>query len=376
MAEDSDLEKTEPASGRKISQAREQGNVPHSRELSTFAVLMTSVVTIALMSSLFYQGMYEMMLNTFTFGRAEAMDSSLMGLTLYEAARDMLITFAPFGLAVIVAIVVANLLVSGWVFSTESLEFNFSRINPISGIARMFSLQAVIELLKAILKTAVIGGMSVWMLWQQQDDLLNLASEPLESGIAHTGWIALQVFLAAAAAFTLLAVIDVPFQLWHYHFKLRMTKQEVIDESKQTQGDPQVRGRIRRLQREMARRRMMAEVPKAEVVVTNPIHYAVALKYDNKRMNAPQVVAKGSQLVAERIKEIARANGVPIVEAPPLARALHNHVEIGDIIPSTLFTAVAQVLAYVYQLRQAGATPAMPSDWLVPAELDPAGRAA
>lgn len=376
MAEDSDLERTEAATGRKLSQAREQGNVPHSRELSTFAILMTGVVTIAMMGSFFYQGMRSMMLNVFTFGRAEAMDGSLMGLTLYAAAQDMLITFAPFGLAVIVATVVANLLVSGWVFSTESLEFNIGRINPISGIARMFSLQSLIELLKAILKTAVIGGVSAWVLWQQQDDLLNLASEPLESAIAHTGWIVLQIFLAAAAAFMLIAVVDVPFQLWHYYHKLRMTKQEVIDENKQTQGDPEVRNRIRRLQREMARRRMMAEVPKAEVVVTNPTHYAVALKYDNKRMNAPQVVAKGSQLVAERIKEVARANGVPIVEAPPLARALHNYVEIGDIIPNTLFTAVAQVLAYVYQLRQAGATPALPSDWLVPAEMDPAGRTA
>ena len=376
MAEDSDLERTEAATGRKIEQAREQGNVPHSRELSTFAILMTGVVTIALMGTYFYQAMYDMMVNVFTFGQAEAMDSSLMGLTLFTAARDMLIAFAPFALAMIVATIAANLLISGWNFSTEALGFNASRINPIQGIARLFSTQSAVELLKAVLKSALIGGVSAWMLWRLSGDLLSLASQPLEAAMAHTGWIALQIFLAAAGAFALIAVIDVPFQLWHYHFKLRMTKQEVIDENKQTQGDPQIRARIRRMQREMARRRMMAEVPKAEVVVTNPIHYAVALKYDNKRMNAPRVVAKGSQLVAARIKELAREHGVPVVEAPPLARALHGHVEIGDTIPNTLFTAVAQVLAYVYQLKQPGMAPALPNDWLVPAELDPEGRAA
>jgi len=376
MAEDSDLERTEAATGRKIEQAREQGNVPHSRELSTFAILMTGVVTIALMGSYFYQGLHDMMLNVYTFGRAEAMDPHLMGLTLFNAARDMLVTFAPFGLAMVVATIAANLLISGWNFSTQALEFNLDRINPLQGIARLFSVQSGIELFKAILKSAVIGGMSGWMLWRLTGDLLSLASQPLDAAMVHTGWIAMQIFLAAAGAFALIAVIDVPFQLWHYYYKLRMTKQEVIDENKQTQGDPQIKGRIRRMQREMARRRMMAEVPKAEVVVTNPIHYAVALKYDNKRMNAPQVVAKGSQLVAARIKEIAREHGVPIVEAPPLARALHSHVEIGDTIPGTLFTAVAQVLAYVYQLKQSGMTPAMPSDWLVPTELDPEGQAA
>ena len=375
MAEDSDLERTEAATGRKIEQAREQGNVPHSRELSTFAILMTGVVTISLMGSYFYQGMYDMMANVFTFGRAEATDSKLMGLTLLKAASDMLTIFAPLGLALFVATIGSNLLISGWNFSAEAVQFNPSKINPLAGIARMFSTNSAVELFKAVLKSAVIGGMSGWMLWRLTGDLLSLPAQPLELALNHTAWITLQIFLAASAAFALIAIVDVPFQLWHYYYKLRMTKQEVIDENKQTQGDPHIKSRIRRLQREMARRRMMAEVPKAEVVVTNPTHYAVALRYDNKKMNAPQVVAKGSQLVAARIKEIAREHGVPVVEAPPLARALHGHVEIGDIIPNTLFTAVAQVLAYVYQLKQPGLNPDMPSDWLVPAELDPEGQA-
>lgn len=371
MAEDSDLEKTEPASGRKVEQAREQGNVPHSRELGTFAILMGSAVTIMLMGDYFYQGLRNMLLSVFTFDREAVTDPGFMAHTLFEATRDTLITFAPLALVLIILAVAANLLISGWNFTTQALEPKFDRLDPIQGIGRMFSVQSLIELVKAVLKSAVIGGVAGWMLWHQRDDLVNLAAEPLNAGIGHFGWITLMTFLAAAGAFALIAIIDVPFQLWHYYYKLRMTKQEVIEENKQTQGDPQIRGRIRRLQREMARRRMMAAVPKAEVVVTNPLHFAVALKYDEKRMSAPQVVAKGSQLVAARIKEIAREHGVPIVEAPPLARALHRHVEIGDTIPGTLFTAVAQVLAYVYQLKQAKIAPALPVDWQVPAEMDP-----
>lgn len=371
MAEDSDLEKTEPASGRKIEQAREQGNVPHSRELATFAILMGSALTIMLMGDYFYQGLRNMVLRVFTFDQVAATDPAYMARTLFDATWDTLITFAPFGLVLFILAVGANLLVSGWNFTTQALQPKFDRLNPIQGIGRMFSSYSMIELVKAVLKSMVIGGVAGWMLWAQREDLVNLAAEPLNTGIGHFGWITLMTLLAAAGAFALIAVIDVPVQIWQYYRKLRMTKQEVMDEAKQTQGDPQVRGRIRRLQREMARRRMMAAVPQAEVVVTNPLHFAVALKYDDKRMSAPQVVAKGSQLVAARIKEIAREHGVPIVEAPPLARALHRHVEIGDTIPGTLFTAVAQVLAYVYQLKQAKVAPTLPVDWQVPTGMDP-----
>lgn len=371
MAEDSDLEKTEPASGRKIEQAREQGNVPRSRELATFAILMASAVTVALMGDHFYQGLRSMLRKTYTFDHATATDPSVMIYTLMEATGDILLIFAPFGLALLVVAVGANLLVSGWNYSTQALEPKFDRIDPIQGIARMFSAQSVIELVKAVLKSAVIGGVAGWMLWTQRDDLVNLATEPLNTGISHFAWITLSTFLAAAGAFALIAIIDVPVTLWQYYRKLRMSKDEVKQEFKQQQGDPLIRGRIRQLQREMARRRMMTEIPKAEVVVTNPMHFAVALKYDDKRMSAPQVVAKGSQLVANRIKEIAREHGVPIVEAPPLARALHRHVEIGDTIPGSLFTAVAQVLAYVYQLKQSNTRPSLPDDLQVPAELDP-----
>jgi flagellar biosynthesis protein FlhB len=240
-------------------------------------------------------------------------------------------------------------------------------------MARMFGWKSLVELFKAALKGGLIAGASVWMIWLQWEEILTLIAEPMESAMPHFGWITMYTFLAAAAAFALIAIIDVPFQLWNYQRDLRMTQEEVRQEHKETEGDPQIKARIRALQREQARRRMMQAVPKADVVVTNPLHFAVALKYEEKGMAAPQVIAKGSQLVAERIKEIARENRVPVVEAPPLARALHRHVEVGDVIPGPLFTAVAQVLAYVYQINHQ-MNPSLPDEWQVPAHLDPANR--
>ncbi|HNA30794.1 MAG TPA: flagellar biosynthesis protein FlhB, partial [Thiobacillaceae bacterium] len=373
MAEDSDLERTEPASPRRLDQAREQGNVPHSRELSTLAVLMASVGVIAALGVFMFRGLHRVMHNSLSFDTGDIATPAMMGRNLMEAGTDGLLLFLPLALAVVVAAIAANVLVSGWVFSPKAMEFNLGKLNPISGIARLFSMTSLAELVKAILKGGLIAGVAGWMIWHQRDAILGLAVEPLDAAMAHFGQITLLTFVAAAAAFGLIVVMDVPFQLWHYHKSLRMTKEEVRQESKEMEGDPQIKARIRSLQREAARRRMMQAVPKADVVVTNPMHFAVALKYEERTMSAPLVVAKGSQLVAERIKELARENRVPIVEAPPLARALHRHAEVGETIPGALFTAVAQVLAYVYQLNKS-MNPALPERWDVPPNLDPARR--
>ncbi|MEW5787348.1 MAG: flagellar biosynthesis protein FlhB [Pseudomonadota bacterium] len=373
MAEDSDLERTEPASQRRLDQAREEGNVPRSRELATLAVLMASVGVVASLGLFMFQGLQKVLHNGLSFDAADVASPAMMGRNLMEAGVDGLILFLPMALAVVVAAVAANVLIAGWVFSPKALEFKFSKLNPITGLGRLFSWTSLMELLKALLKGGLIAGVAGWMIWHQKDAILGLAAEPLEAAMAHFGQITLLTFLAAAAAFGLIVILDVPFQLWHYQHNLRMTKEEVRQESKEMEGDPQIKARIRALQREAARRRMMQAVPKADVVVTNPLHFAVALKYEEKAMSAPQVVAKGSQLVAERIKELARENRVPVVEAPPLARALHRHVEVGDTIPGTLFTAVAQVLAYVYQLNHS-LNPTLPENWDVPADLDPANR--
>ncbi|MDO9225657.1 MAG: flagellar biosynthesis protein FlhB [Pseudomonadota bacterium] len=373
MAEDSDLEKTESASARKLEQARERGNVPRSRELASLAVLLMSVGVIAFLGVYMFQGLYRVMRNSMRFDLADVANVDMMGRNLMQASIDGLMLYLPLALGVVIAAVGANLMISGWVFSPKALEANFSKLNPIPGIARMFSRQSLMELVKALMKGGLIAGVAGWMIWQQREGILTLSAEPLEVATAHFAQIILFTFLAAASAFALIVMLDVPFQIWHYHHGLRMTKEEIRQESKETEGDPQIKARIRSLQREAARRRMMQAVPKADVVVTNPMHFAVALKYEENAMVAPVVLAKGSQLVAERIKELARENRVPIVEAPPLARALHRHVEIGEAIPATLFTAVAQVLAYVYQLQRQ-MQPTTPTDWQVPENLDPAAR--
>jgi flagellar biosynthetic protein FlhB len=372
MAEDSDLERTEPASARKLEQAREQGNVPRSRELATLAVLLASVGVIAVIGLFMFRGLHRVMHNTLSFDAGDVASPAMMGRNLMEAGLDGLLLFLPLAGVVVVAAVAANVLISGWVFSTKAFEFNLAKLNPVSGLGRLFSWNSLAELVKALMKGGLIAGVAGWMIWQQREGILGLAVEPLEAAMAHFGQITLLTFLAAVAAFGVIVVLDVPFQLWQYHHGLRMTKQEIRQESKEMEGDPQIKARIRSLQREAARRRMMQAVPKADVVVTNPMHFAVALKYEERTMAAPQVVAKGSQLVAERIKELARENRVPIVEAPPLARALHRHAEVGDTIPGALFTAVAQVLAYVYQLNKS-LNPVLPDAWDVPPNMDPAG---
>jgi flagellar biosynthetic protein FlhB len=272
------------------------------------------------------------------------------------------------------------LLMNGWLFSLKPLQPNFSKLDPIAGIARMFSVNSLMELAKAIGKSIVVGGIGAWVVWHNKEAVLLLVGEPVTRSIPHLGSLLWGSFIAIMMGMMLIVIIDVPFQLWEHNKKLKMTKEEVRQEAKETEGDPQVKGRIRNMQREIARRRMMSAIPTADVVVTNPTHYAVALKYSESGMRAPVVVAKGSHLLAARIREIAKENHVPILEAPPLARALHKHCDLGEAIPEALYSAVAEVLAYIYQLRrfekQGGAMPQLPGELPVPKELDPATQTA
>ncbi|MCS6785602.1 MAG: flagellar biosynthesis protein FlhB [Thiobacillaceae bacterium] len=373
MAEDSELERTEPASARKLEKARAEGRVPRSRELATFAVLLAGVGVILLMGVYMLDQLTRVMADGLRFAHDEATAPARMLELLLHSGWQALAVLLPVALAGFAAAVLANLLVSGWVLAPKALAADFSRLDPLKGLARLFSWLALAELVKALLKSGLIAGVAAWVVWLQWEDLLALGAMPLQTALAQFARIILSTLVAAVAAYALVVALDVPFQLWHYQRQMRMTKEEVRQELKETEGDPQIKARIRAVMREQARRRMMAAVPKADVVVVNPLHYAVALEYQERRMSAPRVVAKGAGLVAERIKELARAHRVPIVEAPPLARALYRHAEVGETIPAALFTAVAQVLAYVYRLRQPGPRPLPPTDWQVPADLDPAG---
>jgi flagellar biosynthetic protein FlhB len=380
MAEDSDLERTEPASPRRIEQAREKGQVPRSRELSTFAVLLAAGGGLTLMGSGLMHSMSDLMRLGLELDRSAAFDSSLMMSRLHQGSQDMLIAFIPFMLVMLVAALVAPMLLSGWLFSVEALQPDFGRLNPFKGIARMLSWHSVAELVKAVAKSALIGGVAGWVIWHQRDALMALATQPLDVALANVGSMAASTFLAIAGSMILLVAIDVPFQLWEHSSKMKMSREELRQESKEMEGDPQIKARIRALQREAARRRMMAEVPKADVIVTNPTHYAVALRYQDNKMSAPQVVAKGSQLVAARIRELGLEHNIPIVQTPPLARALYRHAELGEEIPAALYTAVAEVLAYVYQLRryrsEGGDAPQAPQNLPVPPGLDPEAEVA
>ncbi len=374
-SQQSDLEKTEPASSRRLEQAREQGQVARSTELNSFSSLLVSGGLLLFAGATLIDGMRTLFASGLQLDRASAFDVGIALSRLYETMVGALWVMAPLFVASVLAALLAPMLLSGWLFSADALQPKLSRLSPVTNLGRTFSWHGAVELLKAILKMVLLGAVVVVMLWKQKDAMAMLALEPIETALTHVGSMMTDAFVAVMLAMLLIVAIDVPFQIWNHVQQLRMTKEEVRQEGKETEGNPEVKGRIRAMQREMARRRMMSAVPKADVVVTNPTHYAVALQYLEGRMRAPQVVAKGTREIASRIIDLARENGVPVLSAPPLARALHRHAEVGDGVPAALYAAVAEVLAWVYQLRLArgygSVLPGAPTLLDVPADLDP-----
>ncbi|CAM2180870.1 flagellar biosynthesis protein FlhB [Paraburkholderia sacchari] len=374
MAEDSDLEKTESATPKRLEKAREEGQVARSRELSTFALLSAGCFGAWMLSGTIGEHLQTMLRGALTFNHAGAFETKRMLTGAGVAAREGLIALLPVLLLTGAAALLAPMALGGWLFSTKSLEMKFSRLNPVSGLGRIFSVNGPIQLGMSIAKTLVVGGIGGSALWMRRDEILGLAMQPPPRAFADALHLVAVCCGTTVAGMFVVAAIDVPYQLWSYHRKLRMTKEEVKREHRENEGDPHVKGRIRQQQRAMARRRMMAQVPKADVVVTNPTHFAVALQYTDGEMRAPKVVAKGVNLVAARIRELATEHNVPLLEAPPLARALYYNVDINREIPGPLYGAVAQVLAWVYQLKRfrehGGDVPMAPTDLDVPPELD------
>ncbi|MBL8481362.1 MAG: flagellar type III secretion system protein FlhB [Rhodocyclaceae bacterium] len=374
MAEESDLERTEEPSQRRLEQAREEGQVPHSRELSTFMVLAVGVAVLWIMGGWAVNQSARLFARSLVVERADALDPAAMGRILWMAAADALTLLAPLFGALFVAAVLTPALLGGWNFSSKGYTPDWSRLNPLQGFGRLFSLQSLVELVKAILKAVLVGAVAWWVMQRDPQAIFALLAQPLTVALGQTGREVLFASAVVVAGLGLIAAIDVPWQLWHYRSKLKMTREELRKEAKEQEGDPHVKGRIRQQQREMARRRMMSEVPRANVVVTNPTHYAVALRYEAAQGGAPRVVAKGREQMAARIREIADQNGVPILEAPPLARALFRHCELEQQIPAALYTAVAEVMAYVFHLRrfmdEGGLPPVQPARLPVPPEMD------
>lgn len=353
MSETERQDRTEAPTPKKLEDARKKGQIPRSRDLTAAAVTVTAGIVLMISGAPMGRYIGEMMRSGLSVSRAQAFDTGAMTRAFGELSMMGLYAITPVLIFTLVAALAAPMALGGWSFTGQPLVPDAKRLNPASGFKRMFSLRSLMELGKALAKFAVVGTVGAVLLYLNMDRLMGLGSEPIHSAIGHAIFLAGQALIVLTAALVLIAAVDVPFQLWQHTQDMRMTREEVRKEMKDSEGSPEMKGRIRQLQREMAERRMMEDVPKADVIVVNPTHYAVALRYDEKTMRAPRVVAKGVDLMAARIREVASGHNIPIFEAPPLARALHRSVEIGDEIPSGLYVAVAQVLTYIFQLRAA-----------------------
>lgn len=372
MAQDDSQERTEQPTPKRLREAREKGQIPRSRELNTMAMMLAAAAAMLLTGPALFARLGALLTEGLSVRRADAFDVKALTGHAVALAGEALQSLVPLMVILVVVALIAPLALGGWTFSPQTLAPKLERISPLKGLKRVFSARGLVEMFKALAKFGVIASVAVGLLWNLEDDFIGLAQEPLRQAIAHMGTLLAWSFLLLAAATVVIAAIDVPFQLWYHSRQLRMTRQEVRDELKETEGRPEVRSKIRNLQREVAQRRMMAEVPKADVVVTNPTHFAVALRYDQARMRAPKVVAKGRDLIAAQIRSIALESGVQIMPAPPLARALYHTTELDAEVPAELYVAVAQVLAYVYQVRiirrDGGKAPPPPGDLPVPEE--------
>lgn len=356
MAEDSGQERTEKATPKRLQDARDKGQVARSRELNSAALVLLGAAGLWALSGHLGSVFIDLMRGGFTVDRAAALDPAALVSHLGAASGQALWALAPWLLLALVVAALAPMLLGGFLLSGENLTPKFERLDPAKGLKRVFSAQGAVETGKALAKFLVLGGIAWIVVGQMAPALLALGSEPMPGAIVHALGLSAKAFFLTALGLLLIAAVDVPFQLWNHAKQLRMTRQDIKDEMKESEGRPEVRGRIRQRQHELSRRRMMQELPKASVVITNPTHYAVALRYDVGADGAPRLVAKGADLVAQQIRAAAREHGVPILEQPPLARALFYTTKLGGEVPRELYTVVAQVLAWVYQLRagQAG----------------------
>ncbi|MGZ4956656.1 MAG: flagellar biosynthesis protein FlhB [Methylobacter sp.] len=354
-------DKTEDPTGKRLADARKKGQIPRSRELNTFVILMASATMLLTQGGTIGNGLLKIMRTTFQLSRAVIFDPDSITLYLKQAMIDTVMLLAPFMAVMVVVAIVTPISMGGWVFSWEAIAFNPSKMNPIAGIARIFAIRGLVELFKALLKILLVFAVAVALYRSFIGELLGLGGESPIHSIGHALDIIGTCILLLSSSLILVVMIDVPYQLWDHSKNMKMSKQEIKDENKDAEGSPEVKGRQRRMQMETAQRRMMEEVPKADVIVTNPSHYAVALKYDQNSNSAPKLVAKGVDLIAAQIRNAAIGSGVPLVASPPLARALYYSTELDREIPQGLYLAVAQILAYVYQLKAA-----QKNDWRAP----------
>lgn len=349
--EETGQERSEEPTAKRRDEARKKGQVPRSRELNTMMVMAVAAVGLYTMGHSMLVDLSALITQHLQPGRSQIFDQRAGLSLLYRALVDAFWLLLPFFGLVMLAALLAPMSIGGWAFSFEALQPKLSKLDPIKGLKRVFSAKGLMELIKAFVKFMLVSAVAVAVIRHQFWEFINLGNEDVANALHHTASLVGIGFVYVTCALILIALVDVPFQMWDHNKQMRMTKQEVRDEMKDTEGKPEVRARIRQLQREMANARMMDAIPDADVIVTNPTHFAVALKYDQGVDRAPVVLAKGADLIALRIREIAAEHGIMRVETAPLARALYHTTEIGQEIPHGLYVAVAQILAYVYQLK-------------------------
>lgn len=351
MAETQDQERTEQPTQKRLDDARQKGNVPRSRELTMTAVMLAGAGALLGFGRTLGGSAAGDMRASLEMTRDALLAPDAMQSALLAASQSALVYVAPVLLLTFLAAMVAPLAIGGWNFSAKAIAPDFARLSPMQGLKRIFGLNGWVELVKALVKCLVVGGIGAVIVMSLLDDAIGIARMAPAAGIASAAHMVMMALLSLSAALAIIAAVDVPYQLWNHNRQLKMTRQEIRDELKETDGRPETKGRIRQLQQRLAQQRMMQAVPKADVVITNPTHYAVALKYDAKRMRAPRVVAKGADLVALAIRKLATENKVPVFEAPVLARALYGSTKLDREIPAGLYVAVAQILTYIYQLK-------------------------
>ena len=353
MAEsDSGQDKTEEATPKKERESREKGQIARSRELNTVLMLMCSAGALFYLGERMLIGITDVIKSAFILEREQVFDTKYIISILSDGVIHSMLAMTPFLIMTILVAFVASMLLGGWSFSVQALGFKMEKVSPVKGFKRMFGPQGAMELFKALSKFVIVVVVAAFVLMHFFEQIVGLGNEPLESGLAHAASLIIWAFLIASAGLLFVAVVDVPFQIWNHSKQLKMTKQEVRDEYKTTEGKPEVKQRIREVQMEMAQRRMMSDVPNADVIITNPTHYAVALKYDPKKMAAPIVVAKGADLMAAQIRRVATEAKVPLMASPALARSIYHTTDINAPIPAGLYKAVAMVLAYIFQVNQ------------------------
>ena len=363
-------ERTEQPTERRLQEARKKGQVPRSKELNTMLSLLLASISLLAFGGYISQNLMQISVEGFSIPRELAFDTAQLPFQFMYMVSQALLALSPFMAIMLVSVFAGPLLMGGWSFSLETISFKLEKLDPIKGLARIFSLKSLVELAKALAKFVLLLGAAILVFFSIDQQLLSLSSMTPKAAGLEAATILVQVLLILSATMILIVALDVPFELWNHSKQLRMTKQEIRDEMKETDGNPQVKQRIRTLQRQLAEGRMMEDVKTADVVITNPTHYAVALQYLDRPGSAPKVVAKGKDLTALRIRSIATDCDIPIFEAPPLARALYRSTEIGYEIPHVLYMAVARVLAYVFQLKSATPTDYVPkpTDFDIPVE--------